>query len=133
MSDRIHALEQREIMIHTAAIRAAIYAARGLRCEHCLPPVVPCDCRPAAQPLGQVLHESGDTEGGAHDWRCHSWITDGAAQFLADCSHEMANTTVPLLDVCEPPNVEVRGDAPLYGAASRSTAGLCGAAAKGER
>jgi len=32
-------------------------------------------------------------------WRCHSWINDGAAQFLADCSHDLANTTVPLLDV----------------------------------
>jgi hypothetical protein len=28
---------------------------------------------------------------------------------LADCSHGMANTTVPLLDVDEPPNVEVTG------------------------
>src|SRR5690606_37550399 len=32
-------------------------------------------------------------------WRCHSWINDGSAQFLADCSHDLANTTVPLLDV----------------------------------
>lgn len=32
-------------------------------------------------------------------YRCHSWINDGAAQFLSDCSHELANTTVPLLDV----------------------------------
>lgn len=32
-------------------------------------------------------------------FRCHSWINDGAAQFLSDCSHELANTTVPLLDV----------------------------------
>ena len=35
----------------------------------------------------------------ARNWRCHSWINDGAAQFLGDCSHELANTTVPLLDV----------------------------------
>jgi len=34
-----------------------------------------------------------------HNWRCHSWITDGNVQFLADCSHEMANTTASLLDV----------------------------------
>lgn len=34
-----------------------------------------------------------------HNWRCHSWITDGNAQFLDDCSHDMKNTTVPLLDV----------------------------------
>lgn len=32
-------------------------------------------------------------------YRCHSWINDGAAQFLDDCSHDMANQTVPLLDV----------------------------------
>lgn len=34
MSDQLHALERREIIIHTRMIRAAIYAARGLRCEH---------------------------------------------------------------------------------------------------
>ena len=33
------------------------------------------------------------------DWRCHSWINEGAAQFLADCSHDLAGTTVLLLDV----------------------------------
>lgn len=43
-------------------------------------------------------------DGADRRWRCHSWINDGAAQFLADCSHDMANTTVPLLDVSEPPN-----------------------------
>lgn len=32
-------------------------------------------------------------------FRCHSWINDGHAQFLTDCSHEMAGTTVRLLDV----------------------------------
>lgn len=30
---------------------------------------------------------------------CHTWINDGQAQFLSDCSHELANTTVDLLDV----------------------------------
>lgn len=41
-----------------------------------------------------------------HDFRCHSWINDGSAQFLSDCSHDLANTTVPLLDVdaAETPN-----------------------------
>ena len=37
-----------------------------------------------------------------HNFRCHSWINDGHAQFLDDCSHEMANTTVLLLDVDYP-------------------------------
>lgn len=35
----------------------------------------------------------------AHNFRCHSWINDGNAQFLDDCSHEMAGTTVALNDV----------------------------------
>lgn len=48
-------------------------------------------------------------DGADRQWRCHSWINDGAAQFLADCSHGMANTTVPLLDVDEPPNAELSG------------------------
>jgi hypothetical protein len=34
-----------------------------------------------------------------HDYRCHSWINDGQAQFLSDCSHGMANQTVDLLEV----------------------------------
>ena len=33
-----------------------------------------------------------------HNFRCHSWINDGAAQFLDDCSHELKGQTVPLLD-----------------------------------
>lgn len=31
-------------------------------------------------------------------FRCHSWINDGCAVFLDDCSHEMRGQTVPLLD-----------------------------------
>ena len=34
-----------------------------------------------------------------HHFRCHSWIKDGAAQFLEDCSHALKGQTVPLLDV----------------------------------
>lgn len=66
MSDRLHALERREIHIHTAAIRAAIYAARGLVCEHCMPPIAACNCihHPS---LGEITSESDDTEGGSHD------------------------------------------------------------------
>jgi len=36
-------------------------------------------------------------------FRCHSWINDGAAQFLDDCSHDMAGQTVPLLPVDQAP------------------------------
>ncbi len=35
----------------------------------------------------------------AHNFRCHSWINDGAAQFLEDCSHEFRGQTVPLSPV----------------------------------
>jgi hypothetical protein len=35
-------------------------------------------------------------------FRCHSWITDGQAQFLDDCDHGMRNTTVDLLTI-DPP------------------------------
>lgn len=31
--------------------------------------------------------------------RCHTWITDGQAQFLGDCSHEFANQTLDLLEI----------------------------------
>lgn len=37
--------------------------------------------------------------GSAETWRCHSWINDGHAQFLDDCSHELRGKIVPLLDV----------------------------------
>ena len=32
-------------------------------------------------------------------FRCHSWITDGQAQFLEDCDHALRGQTVDLLDV----------------------------------
>jgi hypothetical protein len=31
-------------------------------------------------------------------FRCHSFVTDGKIQFLADCSHQLAGKTVPLPD-----------------------------------
>lgn len=33
------------------------------------------------------------------EFRCHSWINDGHAQFLSDCSHDLKDQTVELLDV----------------------------------
>ena len=30
--------------------------------------------------------------------RCHSFVTDGHIQFLSDCTHSLANQTVPLPD-----------------------------------
>lgn len=43
-----------------------------------------------------------------HDetFRCHSWVNDGQAVFLSDCSHAMANSTVDLLDVDPPAEQE---------------------------
>jgi hypothetical protein len=32
-------------------------------------------------------------------FRCHSFIRDGNIQFLADCSHPLANQTVPLPEI----------------------------------
>lgn len=31
--------------------------------------------------------------------RCHSFVTDGKVQFLSDCTHAYAGTTLDLLDV----------------------------------
>ena len=35
-----------------------------------------------------------------HNYRCHSWINDGCAQFLADSSHDFAGKILELLNVC---------------------------------
>lgn len=35
----------------------------------------------------------------AHDFLCHSWINDGHAQFLDDCSHDLRGQTVALNDI----------------------------------
>ena len=32
-------------------------------------------------------------------FRCHSFVTDGQIQFLSDCTHALANQTVPLPDL----------------------------------
>lgn len=44
-----------------------------------------------------TIKPSVKTEG--HDFLCHSWINDGQAIFLDDCSHDLRNSTVALLDV----------------------------------
>ena len=31
-------------------------------------------------------------------YRCHTWVTDGKAQFLDDCSHELRGQTVDMLE-----------------------------------
>ena len=87
MTDKIHALERREIIIHTRMIKAAIYAARGLRCQYCddtgdvasidgewrgycvcaAGQQARCADNSPAKRLGVPIGESEDTEGGAHD------------------------------------------------------------------
>ena len=32
-------------------------------------------------------------------YRCHTWVTDGKAQFLGDCSHALRDQTVDMLEV----------------------------------
>jgi hypothetical protein len=31
--------------------------------------------------------------------RCHSFVRDGQIQFLGDCNHKLAGTTVPMIDM----------------------------------
>lgn len=33
------------------------------------------------------------------EYRCHSFVNDGVVQFLSDCSHDKANTSIELMDV----------------------------------
>lgn len=33
------------------------------------------------------------------DYLCHSWVNDGQAKFLDDCTHELRGQTVEMLDV----------------------------------
>jgi len=42
---------------------------------------------------------TGMSPSSEHNFRCHSWVNDGKAQFLNDCSHDMAGQTVELFEV----------------------------------
>jgi Family of unknown function (DUF6527) len=47
-----------------------------------------------------TLRPSVLTQGGrGGKVRCHTWVTDGQAQFLDDCSHELRGQTVDMLEV----------------------------------
>ena len=64
------ASHSREDVIHAAAARAMLYAARGLPpAVGCLlaGPAPACAQVPAGPALGAFLQESDDTEGGSHD------------------------------------------------------------------
>lgn len=43
-----------------------------------------------------LVHETPASGEYAGQPRCHSFVTDGRIQFLADCSHELAGQTVDL-------------------------------------
>lgn len=34
-----------------------------------------------------------------HNVRCHTWVSHGQAQFLSDCSHELRDQTIDMLEV----------------------------------
>ena len=42
------------------------------------------------------------------EFRCHLWLKDGQLQFLGDCTHELAGTTVPIPE--PPPWLEGEGE-----------------------
>ena len=44
-----------------------------------------------------TLRPSIRSRDGVHT--CHTWVNDGEAQFLTDCTHELAGQTLDLLDV----------------------------------
>ena len=44
-----------------------------------------------------TLRPSVLTQG--HDYRCHSWISDGVVQYLQDCSHYLQGQITPLKPV----------------------------------
>lgn len=56
-----------------------------------------------------TLRPSVLTEGGRYNedfseytkYKCHTWITDGEAQFLSDCTHDKVNQKLPLLEVVD--------------------------------
>ena len=59
--------------------------------------------RPTLRP--SVETQGNDYEGDPEDpanwteYRCHSWVTDGKAQFLNDSTHELRGKTVDLIDL----------------------------------
>lgn len=48
-----------------------------------------------------TLRPSVLTEQRHNNLRCHTWVNDGQAQFLDDCSHELRGQTVDMLEVPE--------------------------------
>lgn len=51
------------------------------------------------EPTGRHCDKAGDPEWPCDCMQCHSFVTDGRIQFLADCTHALAGKTVDLPDV----------------------------------
>ena len=59
--------------------------------------------RPTLRP--SVLTQGTDIRAGSthgQKYRCHTWVNDGKAQFLDDCTHELRGQTVDMLKVKDP-------------------------------
>lgn len=59
--------------------------------------------KPTFRPSVKVIYPGNpDASEEFKEWRitriCHSFITNGNIQFLSDCTHNLKNTTVPLLE-----------------------------------
>lgn len=54
---------------------------------------------PTLRPSVLTTAPTGGLHGG---FQCHTWITDGQAQYLDDCSHDLRGQTVPLHPVDQP-------------------------------
>jgi hypothetical protein len=52
------------------------------------------EARPTFTPSVLVTYQ--DLSGEGRDERCHSFVTDGRIQFLADCTHELKGQTIDL-------------------------------------
>lgn len=52
--------------------------------------------KPTLKPLIRTTTRDGDEK-----TVCHTWINDGKAQFLADCTHELAGQTMDLREVSD--------------------------------
>lgn len=51
-----------------------------------------------------ILMRTGPWETGPQAGKtevCHSFLTDGMIRFLGDCTHELANKTVPLKEIAK--------------------------------
>ncbi|WP_412523123.1 DUF6527 family protein [Shewanella chilikensis] len=53
------------------------------------------DC-PSFSPSYLAVYNRGES---FEECRCHCFIRDGEIQYLSDCTHHLANKTVPMVDI----------------------------------